>query len=311
MTGARTAIITCAVTGAIHTPSMSPYLPIAPDQIARSAIAAAQAGASVLHIHARDPETGEPRQDPTLFSRILPQIKHETDAVINVTTGGGLGMSLEERLAPAHAARPEVASLNMGSMNFAVFRLAERETAWQHDWERPYLARTKASIYPNTFEMIERILVEVGAAYDTRFEFECYDFGHLANLAYFVDRGLVEPPFLVQGIFGIMGGMRADPHNLLQFKAEADRLFGDAYRFSCFAIGRDQMPFLTMAAILGGHVRVGLEDSLFVARGELSTSNAQQVAKIRRILQELGVEAATPDEARALLNLKGADKVAF
>lgn len=304
-------IITCAVTGGIHTPTMSPYLPITPGEIAASAIEAAEAGAAILHLHARDPETGKPRQDPDLFMEFLPRIKQSTDAVINITTGGGLGMPLEERIAPAMRARPEVASLNMGSMNFCAFELANKYSEWKFDWEKPYLEGTRASIYPNTFEMIERVMVEVGQGLDTRFEFECYDLSHLETLKYFADKGLVKPPFLIQGIFGVMGGMGATVENLVHFKTTADRMFGDSYRFSCFAVGRRQMAFLTVAAIMGGAVRVGLEDSLLISRGKLAISNAEQVAKIRRIVEELGLEVASPAEARAMLGLKGGDKVAF
>lgn len=304
-------IITCAVTGAIHTPSMSPHLPITPDEIATAAIEAAEAGAAMIHLHARDPETGEPKQDPAIFSQFLPRIKQASDAVINITTGGGLGMSLDERLAPAHAAQPEVTSLNMGSMNFSVAQLAERREDWDHDWEQPYLARTWGNIYPNTFEMIEKIMIEVGQAYGTKFEFECYDLGHLYNLKIFADRGLVKPPFFIQGVFGIAGGMGAEIENLMLFKQTADRLFGDAYRLSAFGAGRMQMPLGTLSALLGGNVRVGLEDSLMIGHRKLAVSNAEQVAKIRRIVEELGREIATPDEARQMMELKGADRVAF
>lgn len=304
-------IITCAVTGGIHTPSMSPHLPITPDQIAASAIEAAEAGAAILHLHARDPATGRPRQDPDLFMQFLPRIRQATNAIINITTGGGLGMTLEERLAPAHRAQPEVTSLNMGSMNFSVAQLAGKRTEWLHDWERPYLEGSWTSIYPNTFDMIERIMVEVGQAYGTRFEFECYDIGHLYTLKMFVDRGLVKPPFFIQGIFGIAGGIGADIDNLMFFKQTADRLFGADYRLSSFGIGRVQMRFLTMTALLGGNVRVGLEDSLYIGWGTLAKSNAEQVTKIRRIIEELGMDIATPDEARAMLGLKGGDRVAF
>ncbi|MFN3641888.1 MAG: 3-keto-5-aminohexanoate cleavage protein [Gemmobacter sp.] len=304
-------IITCAVTGGIHTPTMSPHLPITPDEIAEAAIGAADAGAAIIHLHARDPRTGRPTQDPDLFMQFLPRIKQATGAVLNLTTGGGLGMSLDERLAPAHRARPEVASLNMGSMNFSVAQLAARYDTWKHDWEKPYLEGTWGSIYPNTFAMIERIMVEIGQAYGTRFEFECYDLGHLYTLKIFADRGMVEPPFFIQGIFGISGGIGADPENLMVFKQTADRLFGQDYRLSAFGIGRAQMPTLAMTALLGGNVRVGLEDSLYIARRQLARSNAEQVAKIRRIIEELGMDIASPDEARAILGLKGADRVNF
>jgi uncharacterized protein (DUF849 family) len=304
-------IITCAVTGGIHTPTMSPHLPITPDQIAEAAIGAAEAGAAIIHLHARDPETGRPTQDADLFMQFLPRIKQATGAVLNITTGGGLGMTLDQRLAPAHRAKPEIASLNMGSMNFSVAQLAAKHETWLHDWEKPYLEGSWGSIYPNTFEMIEKVMIEVGQAHGTRFEYECYDIGHLYTLKMFADRGLVEPPFLIQGIFGISGGMGADLDNLMFFKQTAERLFGPDYRLSAFGIGRAQMPFLTMCALLGGNVRVGLEDSLFIGRRQLATSNAQQVSKIRHIIEELGMEIATPDEARGMLRLKGGDRVAF
>ncbi len=304
-------IITCAITGGIHTPTMSPHLPITPQEIAASAIEAAEAGAAIIHLHARDPETGRPTQNPELFMQFLPRIKQSTDAVLNLTTGGGLGMTLDERLAPAHRAKPEVTSLNMGSMNFSVAQLGSKFTTWKHEWEKPYVEGSWKTIYPNSFDMIERIMVEVGRAYGTRFEFECYDIGHLYNLKMFVDRGLVDPPFFIQGIFGIAGGMGADYDNLMFFKQTADRLFGSDYRLSSFGIGRAQMGFLTMTALLGGNVRVGLEDSLYIGRGKLATSNAEQVAKIRRIIEELGMQVATPDEAREMLGLKGGDRVAF
>jgi uncharacterized protein (DUF849 family) len=304
-------IITCAVTGGIHTPTMSPYLPITPNEIAESAIEAAEAGASILHLHARDPETGRPRQDPALFMQFLPRIKQTTDAVLNITTGGGLGMSLEERIAPALRAKPEVCSLNMGTMNFGAFELAKKFTGWKHEWELPYLESTKGLIYANTFTMLERIMVEVGQAHGVRFEFECYDLSHLETLKYFADKGLVKPPFLIQGIFGIQGGMGARIENLMHFKSMADQIFGNDYRFSAFAVGRYQMSFLTVAAVLGGAVRVGLEDSLYIGRGELAKSNAQQVRKIRRIVEELGHEIASPADARKMLDLKGGDRVDF
>ena len=304
-------VITCAVTGSIHTPTMSPYLPITPDEIAHAGIEAVEAGAAILHLHARDPETGRPRQDPDLFMEFLPRIKQSTDAVVNITTGGGIGMSLEERLAPAHRAEPEMCSLNMGSMNFCAHELAKKYDDWKFDWEKPYLEGTKSTIYPNTFEMIEEIMVDVGKAYGTRFEFECYDFGHLETLKYFVDRGFIEPPYLIQGIFGIMGGMGASVENLVHFKQAADRIFGTDYKFSSFAVGPVQMPFLIMTAIMGGCVRVGLEDSLYIGRRQLAKTNAEQVAKIRRLVEELGMEIARPDEAREILSLKGGDRVAF
>ncbi|SEJ95111.1 Uncharacterized conserved protein, DUF849 family [Sphingobium sp. AP50] len=304
-------IITCAVTGGLHTPTMTPYLPITPDEIADAAIGAAEAGAAIIHLHARNPENGRPVQDPDLFMQFLPRIKQASDAVVNITTGGGLGMALDERLKPAHRAKPEVCSLNMGTMNFCAFELVNKYKEWRFDWEKPYLESTKDLIYPNTYAMLERIMVEVGQAYGTRFEFECFDLSHLEAVRYFADKGLIKPPFLIQGIFGVMGGMGATIENLVHFKGVADRLFGDDLVFSSFAVGRQQMHFLTVAAIMGGSVRVGLEDSVYIARGELATSNAQQVLKIRRIVEELGMEIATPDEARARLALKGGDRVDF
>jgi uncharacterized protein (DUF849 family) len=304
-------IITCAITGSVHTPSMSPYLPVTANEIADQSIAAAEAGAAILHLHARDPETGRPSQDPSLFMEFLPRIKQATDAVMNITTGGGLGMSLEERIAPAKQAKAEVASLNMGSMNFGVWELAGKRTDWKHDWEAPYLASTYDLIYPNTFSMIDRVITELGDANGTRFEFECYDVGHLYNLAYFVDKGRVKPPFLVQCILGVRGGIGADLENLQHMVRMADKLFGDDYYLSCIATGKSQMPFLTQSALLGGNVRVGLEDSLYIARGQLAENSAQQVAKVRRIIEELGRGIATADEARSMLDLKGGDTVAF
>jgi uncharacterized protein (DUF849 family) len=303
-------IITCAITGSIHTPSMSPYLPITPNQIAEAAVGAAQAGAAMVHLHARDPETGKPTQNPQVFAKFLPEIKQRSDAIINITTGGGLGMTLDERLAPALWAEPEIASMNMGSLNFNISGAAGRIGHYQHEWEKPYLESTRDFILSNTFNQIERGLRELSEN-GTRFEFECYDIGHLYNLAHFVDRGLAAPPFFVQGVFGILGGLGADPENLAYMKSTADRLFGRDYLFSVLAAGRHQMAFTTLSAILGGSVRVGLEDSLFLSRGQLATSNADQVSKIRRILEELSLEIATPAEARAMLQTKGADNVNF
>jgi uncharacterized protein (DUF849 family) len=303
-------IITCAVTGSIHTPSMSPYLPITPEHIAQEAIAAAQAGAAMIHLHARDPETGKPDQTPSRFLEFMPRIKEQTDAILNVTTGGGLGMSLEDRLAPALALKPEVASMNMGSFNFNISGAADRIASFQYDWEKPYLEATRNLILSNTFSQIDYGMRAMGDN-GTRFEFECYDVGHLYNLAHFADRGLVAPPFFVQCIFGILGGIGAEHENLLHMRATADRLFGKDYYLSVLAAGRHQMPFVTMSAILGGNVRVGLEDSLYAGRGKLATSNAEQVAKIRRILDELGLEIATPAEARAMLQTKGQYDVGF
>ncbi len=308
---ANKVIITCAVTGGIHTPTMSDALPYTPDDIAQQSIAAAEAGASILHLHARDPQTGKPTPDPAVFMQFLPRIKQATDAVINVTTGGGLNMTVEDRLAAPLVAKPEMCSLNMGSMNFAIFGLADRYPKWKFDWEEPYLRGTDDFIFRNTFRDITKILKLLGEEHGTRFEHECYDVGHLYNLAWFVDRGLVKPPFFVQMIFGILGGIGADLDTLLFMKRTADRLFGTDYNWSVLAAGRHQMPFATQSALLGGSVRVGLEDSLFIGKGRLAGSNAEQVAKIRTILTELGHEIASPAEARAMLGLKGGDLVGF
>jgi uncharacterized protein (DUF849 family) len=308
---AKSVIITCAVTGGIHTPTMSPHLPITPQQIAQESIAAAEAGASIIHLHARDPETGKPDPRPETFMQFLPIIKQSSDAVVNVSTGGGLGMTIDERLAAAMRAKPEMASLNMGSMNFGIFPLLEKHSDWKYDWEPAFLEMTKDFIFPNTFKSIEYVLRELGETHGTRFEFECYDLGHLYNLAYFVDAGLVKPPFFVQMIYGILGGVGADPDNLMHMHTIAQRLFGDAYEWSVLAAGRHQMPFATQAAILGGNLRVGLEDSLYIAKGELAKSNADQVAKIRRIIEDLSLTVATPAEARERLALKGGDLVGF
>jgi uncharacterized protein (DUF849 family) len=304
-------IITCAVTGGIHTPTMSEHLPLTPDQISEQAIAAAQAGAAILHLHARDPRDGKPTPDPKVFMAFLPRIKQSTDAVLNITTGGGLNMTVDERLAAPLQASPEMCSLNMGSMNFAIHPLADRYNNWKHPWEEPYLRGTKDFIFRNTFGDIERIYKLLGEGHGTKFEHECYDVGHLYNLAYCLDAGLFKPPVFLQLIFGILGGIGPDLENLMFMKRTADKLFGQDYRWSVLAAGRFQMPFATQAAMMGGNVRVGLEDSLFIERGKLATSNAEQVAKIRRIIEELGHEIATPDEARTILGLKGADLVGF
>jgi len=308
---ANKVIISCAVTGAIHTPSMSPHLPITPEQIARSSIEAAEAGAAIIHLHARDPDTGAPTPDPGVFMRFLPIIKQNTDAVVNITTGGGLNMTLDDRLAAPLLAQPEMCSLNMGSFNFNISRAGDRVKEWKYDWEKPYLERTVDHIFRNTFGDIAGIVERLGKGHGTRFEFECYDVGHLYNLAYCLDQKIVEPPLFVQTIFGILGGIAAEHRNLLFMKETADRLFGGAYVWSVLAAGRHQMGFTTMGAIMGGNVRVGLEDSLFIGKGQLAKSNAEQVAKIRRIMEELSLEIATPAEARAILRLKGGDRVGF
>jgi uncharacterized protein (DUF849 family) len=304
-------IITCAVTGAIHTPSMSDHLPITPQQIAAESIAAAEAGASIIHLHARDPIDGRPTPDPAVFMQFLPVIKQSTDAVINITTGGGLGMTVDERLAAPLLASPEMCSLNMGSMNFNISGSAARIEKFKYDWERPYLEGTTDFIFRNTFKDIEEIVARLGKGEGTRFEFECYDVGHLYNLAHMLDRKVVEPPLFTQTIFGILGGIGPEPRNLMFMKETADRLFGKDYVWSVLAAGRHQMPFVTMAGMLGGNVRVGLEDSLWIGKGKQATSNAEQVSKIRRILEELSLEIASPAEAREMLKLKGGDRVKF
>ena len=304
-------IITCAITGGIHTPTMSPALPFTPEDIAAQSIAAAEAGAAILHLHARDPKDGRPTPDPKVFMQFLPVIKQATDAVLNITTGGSLNMSVEDRLAAPLAARPEMCSLNMGSMNFGIYPLADRYKQWRFDWEEPYLRSTDDFIFRNTFRDIERILKMLGEEHGTRFEHECYDVGHLYNLAHFVDRGLIKPPFFVQTIFGILGGIGPELDNVLFMKRTADRLFGEDYVWSVLAAGRHQIPVATQAAMLGGNVRVGLEDSLFIDRGQLAANNAEQVRKVRRLLEELGHEIATPSDARSMLALKGGDRVGF
>jgi uncharacterized protein (DUF849 family) len=303
-------IITCAVTGAIHTPSMSPHLPITPDEIAEGALGAAKAGAAIVHLHARMPNDGRPTQDPEMFRKFLPKIKAGSDVVINLTTGGAPTMEVEERLQPALQLKPEVASLNMGSMNFGLYEMMARYTDWKHGWEKPYLAGSDERIFKNTFRDIAYIL-EACSGNDTRFEIECYDIGHLYTAAHFLDRGLVKPPLLIQSVFGIRGGIGPHPEDVLHMKRTADRLFGEAYYWSVLGAGRNQMYVATLSAVMGGNVRVGLEDSLWLGKGQLAKSNAEQVAKARRILEELGLEVATPDEARAMLKLKGPNNVAF
>ena len=307
----RKVIITCAVTGSIHTPTMSPYLPITPEEITRQSIDAAEAGASILHLHARNPETGQPTADPDVFMQFLPRIKAECDAVINITTGGSSLMSLEERLAAPNLAEPEMASLNMGSMNFGLFPMKKRHSEWRFDWEPKLLDATREVIFRNTFADIEAVFAQLGERCGTRFEFECYDVGHIQTLAFYLKEKIIKPPVFVQFVLGVLGGIDSSPESLMNMKATADRLLGDDYQFSVLSAGRLQIPLATIGAIMGGNVRVGLEDSLLIGRGELAPDNASQVKKIRRVLEELGYEIATPDEARAMLQLKGADKVAF
>jgi uncharacterized protein (DUF849 family) len=307
----RKVIITCAVTGSIHTPTMSPYLPITPEEITRQSIDAAEAGAAILHLHARNPETGQPTANPDVFMQFLPHIKAGCDAVINITTGGSSLMSLEERLAAPNLAEPEMASLNMGSMNFGLFPMKKRHSEWRFDWEPKLLDATREVIFRNTFADIEAVFSQLGERCGTRFEFECYDVGHIQTLAFYLKEKIIRPPVFVQFVLGVLGGIDSSPESLMNMKATADRLLGDDYQFSVLSAGRLQIPLATIGAIMGGNVRVGLEDSLLIGRGELAPDNAAQVKKIRRVLEELGYEVATPDEARAMLQLKGADKVAF
>lgn len=303
----RKVVITCAVTGAIHTPTMSPYLPITPDEIITDALAAAEAGAAILHLHARNPQTGQPDQRPEAFAPFLSRIKQATGAVINITSGGSPYMKVEERILPAATFKPEVASLNMGSMNFGLFHLLDKYKEFKFDWERQHLENTRDLVFRNTFKDIEYIL---STCYDngTRFEFECYDIGHLYNLAHFLERGLVKPPLFVQSVFGLLGGIGPHPEDVMHMKRTCDRLFGDQYRWSVLGAGRNQLPIAAMAASMGGNVRVGLEDSLWAGAGKLATSNADQVRLARKIIEGLGLGVATPDEARSILALKGADK---
>ncbi|WP_250475170.1 3-keto-5-aminohexanoate cleavage protein [Caballeronia sp. GAFFF1] len=305
----RKVIITCAVTGATHVPSMSEHLPLTPSDICTQAIEAAKAGAAIIHLHARDPKDGRPTPNPDVFRQFVPQIAAVTDSVINITTGGSTRMTLSERLAYPLLAAPEMCSLNMGSMNFSIHPLASKITSWRYDWEKDYVEGMEDMIFRNTFKDIKHIMLELGGR-GTRFEFECYDLGHLYSLAHFVDEGLVKPPFFIQSVFGILGGMGADPENMTVMRSTADRLFGrENYQFSVLGAGRHQMSLVTMGAIMGGNVRVGLEDSVYIAKGVKAESNAQQVRKIRRILEDLSFEIATPDDAREMLGLKGRDKV--
>lgn len=303
-------IISCAVTGAIHTPSMSPYLPITADEIAEASIAACEAGAAIIHLHARNPVTGKPDQTPEAFLPFLKQIKARSKAVVNLTTGGAPYMTVQERMQPAKVLKPEVASMNMGSMNFGLFPMLNRYKEFKHDWERPYLEGSKDLIFRNTYGDLETVLTELSVN-ETRYEFECYDTSHLYNLAHFVERGLVKAPFFIQTVFGILGGIGTHPDDVMHMKRTADRLFGDDYRWSVLGAGASQMKIAAMSASMGGNVRVGLEDNLWIAKGKLAKTNAEQVLKVREILEGLGLEIATPDEAREILQLKGVAKVAF
>ncbi|MDP3601294.1 MAG: 3-keto-5-aminohexanoate cleavage protein [Bosea sp. (in: a-proteobacteria)] len=306
----RKVIITCAVTGAIHTPSMSPHLPVTAEEIIDAAVGAAEAGAALVHVHARNPVTGQPDQSPEAFEPFLKVIKQRSNCVINITTGGAPTMGVEERLGPCAHFKPEVASLNMGSMNFGLYPMLARFKDFKHDWERPYLEGSKDRIFKNTFQDIENILITC-AENNTRFEIECYDIGHLYTLAHFVDRGLVKPPFFVQSVFGILGGIGPHPEDVIHMKRTADRLFGDQYQWSVLGAGRHQLPIAAMAVSMGGNLRVGLEDSLWLGPGQFAKSNADQVRAARMIIEGLGLEVATPEDAREVLQLKGADKVNF
>ncbi len=310
MSVSRKVIVTCAITGAIHTPSMSPHLPITPDEIVTEAVAAAEAGAAILHLHARNPETGRPDQTPEAFARFLPRIKQQTNAAINITTGGSPYMKVEERVLPAATFKPEVASLNMGSINFALFHLLDKYKEFKFEWEREHLENSRDLVFRNSFKDIEYILK---TCYDngTRFEFECYDIAHLYNLKHFLDRGLVKPPLFIQSVFGLLGGIGPHPEDVMHMKRTADRLFGNSYRWSVLGAGRNQFPIAAMSVAMGGNVRVGLEDSLWAGAGKLAKSNADQVRMVRQMIEGLGLELATPDEAREILSLKGADKTAI
>ncbi len=299
---ANKVIISCAITGSIHTPSMSPHLPVTPDEIAASAIGAAEAGAAVLHLHARDPKTGAPTPDVAIFEQFVPRIRQATNAIVNITTGGSARMTIEERLKGPSTLRPEMCSLNLGTMNFGLYPMLDRPREWKHDWEVPFLEATRSGMFKNTLADIEHILTTMGPL-GTRFEFECYDIGHLYTLAHFLDRKLVTPPLFVQTVLGILGGIGANPDSVMDMRRTADKLFGSDYEWSMLAAGRNQMALGTMAAIMGGNVRVGLEDNLWIGKGQLATSNAQQVTKIRTILEELGLAIATPDEARAIIGV--------
>ena len=304
-------IISCAITGGIHVPTMSDALPITPEEIAKQSIDASKAGASILHLHARDPENGKPTSDPDIFMKFLPRIKESCDSVINITTGGSLLATVDQRLEGPLKVEPEMCSLNMGTMNFGLFPIAKKFQNWKYDWEKPFLESSDDFIFRNTFRDITKIVKILGEGCGTKFEHECYDIGHLYNLAYFVDAGIIKPPFLIQSIFGILGGIGSEMQNVMFMKDTADRLFGDDYIWSVLAAGRHQMNFTTQAAMLGGNVRVGLEDSIYISKGKLAESNAQQVLKIRSILENLGLEISSPNETRETLQLKGPDLVKF
>ncbi|WP_371422439.1 3-keto-5-aminohexanoate cleavage protein [Tardiphaga sp.] len=310
MAASNKIIITCAVTGSIHTPTMSPHLPVTAEEIAEAAIGAAEAGASIIHLHARDPQTGKPDQTPQAFEPFLKVIKQRSNCVVNLTTGGSPFMSVEERLRPAAMFQPEVASLNMGSMNFGLFPMLERYKTFKYEWEPQMLEASRDLVFRNSFKDIEYVLSTMSQS-GTRFEFECYDTSHLYNLHHFLERGLVKPPLFVQTVFGLLGGIGSHPEDVMHMKRTADRLFGDKYKWSVLGAGRSQMAIAATAAAMGGNIRVGLEDSLWIAKGKLAETNAHQVVQVRKIIEGLGLEVASPDEARVMLDLKGADRVAF
>ena len=307
----RSVIVTCAITGGSHTPTMSQYLPITPEDIIEQSLGAAEAGASIIHLHARNPKTGKPTSDPQAFMNFLPQIKERTNAILNISTGGSPGMSVDERLSAALRAKPEMSSLNMGSMNYGLYPLLKKFNSWKYEWEPAFLKMTEDFIFKNTFKDIDTILKKLGEECGTKFEFECYDVSHLYNLAHFVDRGIIKPPFFIQTIFGLLGGIGADSENLMHMRKIALKLFGDNHEWSVLAAGKFQMPFVLQAANMGGNVRVGLEDNLSISKGELAKNNAQQVTKIVNILKELSISISTPDEARKRLHLKGKDSVNY
>jgi uncharacterized protein (DUF849 family) len=307
---ARKVIISCAITGSIHTPSMSPHLPVTAAEIAESALGAAEAGAAIVHLHARNPQDGRPDQSPEAFEPFLRIIKQQSNVVVNLTTGGSPYMTVEERIKPAAVWKPEVASLNMGSMNFGLFPMLKRYKQFKYDWEPAMLEGSHDLVFRNSFKDIEYILSTLRED-GIRFEFECYDIAHLYNLAHFIDRGLIEPPFFVQSVFGILGGIGTHPEDVMHMKRTADRLLGSDYRWSVLGAGASQLRIAAMSAAMGGHVRVGLEDSLWAGKGKLATESADQVRMVRDVIEGLGLALATPDEARALLGLKGADRVGF
>jgi uncharacterized protein (DUF849 family) len=308
----RKVIITCAVTGAIHTPSMSPHLPITAQEIADAAIGAAEAGAAIVHLHARNPQDGRPDQTPEAFLPFVKVIKQRSNVVINLTTGGAPTMMVDERVRPAATLKPEVASLNMGTMNFGLYPMIPRyKGKFKFGWEEPYLENSKKGMFKNTLADIEYILATC-AENNTRFEIECYDIGHLYTLKHFLDRGLIKSPLFIQSVFGILGGIGTHPEDVIMMKRTADRIFGaENFRWSVLGAGGAQMRVAAMAASMGGNVRVGLEDSLWIGPGKLAETNAQQVSTVRKIIEGLGLEIASSDEAREILALKGGDKVAF